>query len=579
MNTTRRPTRPRHPYYRFATLFPIAARPRVISLKNRYCRRVAFSASSLLGILFSLTIVVGLYFCTIEALNEIRPHSTPISFTSPVVSGSFAALFMLVLISAAISAVSCMYMGHDVELLLSSPLPPTKLLWGRTCEVGISAAWIATVFSAPLYLAFGNALNAHWAYFVMAPVLLALLLSLAVLVGIFLAILFLSFVPPWVVRVGVVVLFVGTVMLLGMSLEMIPEAHPLRELVSSRSNMELYAWLHQTYMPTYRMSHAVNALCRGEYGPACRVIAEASLCLILLWRAVAFTFRRLHQATYSALRTQTTPTHIFPQMRHSRGTVWCPERLRPTRALIMREFFSFTRDLTHTLQLTLLLTISLLYLYNLKGVESPIHVDSTVLRLWDICMIFASVILSSIILLSICARFVFPSISLEGQAVWLLQAAPISAREILRAKYLGWFIPMIITSSIIFGAGGLSLGLEPLLVLSLITIGAILSHGLVALGIGLGSHFARFEWEHPSEISTSWGGLLYTIVALTLLAVSMIPISLSIGLYLLFPDAFQHGNNLTLLLTLGGGSLLLLHFVTGRIGLRIGIRALERLQH
>jgi hypothetical protein len=58
----------------------------------------------------------------------------------------------------------------------------------------------------------------------------------------------------------------------------------------------------------------------------------------------------------------------------------------------------------------------------------------------------------------------------------------------------------------------------------------------------------------------------------------MIPVASIIGLYLFFPDAFQHHNNLLVLLGGGLGSLWILHFIAGRIGLRIGVKALERMQ-
>jgi ABC-2 type transport system permease protein len=563
---------------RISALFPIAARPRILTIKNRYLRPGVFRISHLLGVAFTVAIIVGLYLGTKQSLSDLSHYAAGQPFSTGLINSGCAALFMLVLASASVATLSCFYMSRDIELLVSSPLPSAAFLRGKAFEVGLSAAWIAIVFSTPLYLAFGASTHAHWLYFVCVPIILANLLLVAVLAGILLTIILLASVPARISRVLPVVIFFLALGLLLCVLQLIPQGSLLERVSRPQRTAELYTWLSHPLIPTSWIGAAVESLQQGKFAPAAKVLVTLVLITAGIWSVLAITFRRVYSATYSKYHSGSGIFSDLARLRHSKKVLWCPERLRPIRALVTREFYSFTRDLTHTVQLALLLTISLLYLYNLKGVEAPTHVNTSVLRLWDICLVFSSVALSSIILLSICARFVFPSISLEGQTFWLLQTAPTSWREILRAKYIGWFIPICCISAIVFSAGGLSLGLEPIIIVCLIAIGAILSHGLVALGVGFGARFARFDWEHPTELSTSWGSLIYTVLALVLLGLSMIPVASIIGLYLFFPDAFRHDNNLIILLSAGLGSLWILHFIAGRIGLRIGIKALERMR-
>lgn len=243
-----------------------------------------------------------------------------------------------------------------------------------------------------------------------------------------------------------------------------------------------------------------------------------------------------------------------------------------------REFFSFTRDITHTIQLAMLLAICILYLYSLQNLQPPTHVGTTTLQLWDMCTIVSSLILSSIIILSICARFVFPSVSLEGQSLWILQTAPMRSREILRAKHLGWFIPTSLMSAVIFSSGGFALGLAPLLILALIATGVILSYGLVALGVGIGARFARFDWEHPTELSTSWGNLVYTSCGLIVLTLSLIPVSIMFGLFVFLPAQFEDTKSQLMLVGTALCFVFLIQITVSKIMLGIGMRALDSLQ-
>jgi hypothetical protein len=435
------------------------------------------------------------------------------------------------------------------------------------------------IFFIPLYLAFGVSFDAHLLYFFATPILMGLFLSAAVLTGILIAIVFSSIVPVYLGRNIFVVLFVLALAVVLASLRLLPgsglSSEPFGRADISLATLPLVA---NQAMPTYWIGLAMRDLLMGDLILPVIIFGMSVTTITALWLLVQATFTKLYHSTYTKLQAQQLPLQIASP---AKRLLWLRRGLgrnRHVRALMTREFFSFTRDLTHTVQLGMLLAICLLYLYSLHSIEPPTHVGTLTLRAWDLCVILSSILLSSIIILSICARFVFPSVSLEGQALWILQTAPMKSRDILRAKLISWFLPTAAMSAVIFSSGGLALGLQPLLILALIATGVIFAYGLVALGVGIGARFARFDWEHPTELSTSWGNLVYTLCGLILLTLSLIPISLMFALLIFFPQQFQDQQSQTLLVGAALGIALIIHLIIARLMLSIGIKALDGLQ-
>jgi hypothetical protein len=104
----------------------------------------------------------------------------------------------------------------------------------------------------------------------------------------------------------------------------------------------------------------------------------------------------------------------------------------------------------------------------------------------------------------------------------------------------------------------------------------VITHGLVALGIGMGAQFSRFDWEHPAELSASWGNLAFLLAGLAMLCINLIPLGVTFGCYVLYPGLFENTNNLLVLFSLGLGVLLLCNAIVGTIALKLGVSALTR---
>jgi hypothetical protein len=332
---------------------------------------------------------------------------------------------------------------------------------------------------------------------------------------------------------------------------------------------------HYQSVPARWAGTSIEALLLGHLGPTTPTLVTGILITGLLWAILAFVFARLFGHTVSVLQSRHAPWQFESRRTGIISHLFLASTNQSRRALITKEFFAFSRDATHTVQLIMLLTVCILYLYNFSRIEPPTRVGPDVLRVWDIFLILSNLILGSIVLLSICSRFVYPSISLEGNALWILQSAPISMRHIVRAKYFGWLIPTSVIAGVIFTSGGFALGLEPALVLTTTAAGVIICHGLVALGLGMGARFARFDWQHSAQITTNSGNLLYMLIGMILIGINTLPLTFIFGAYVLMPAIFHDDTATFILLCSGIGVLFIINFLAGYIALRFGTQALS----
>jgi hypothetical protein len=111
----------------------------------------------------------------------------------------------------------------------------------------------------------------------------------------------------------------------------------------------------------------------------------------------------------------------------------------------------------------------------------------------------------------------------------------------------------------------------------LIAMGIIITRTLVALAIGMGTRFAFFDWEHPTQLATTMGNLLFLTSGLALVGIQTSIVGIVFGAYYLLPELFTTSLHQGILFSTGLGALLIVHTCTANVALRIGRRALDDL--
>jgi ABC-2 type transport system permease protein len=191
-----------------------------------------------------------------------------------------------------------------------------------------------------------------------------------------------------------------------------------------------------------------------------------------------------------------------------------------------KEFRLFSRDMMQAFQLLLLLTLCFIYLYNFRMVGDTDALPLAMRGWWKAVLSLANIGTGSFVIGAISNRFVFPSVSLEGQNFWILQTSPMSTQEILRTKFLCWFIPLGLIATIVFLSGGLALQADPEVLIGSAVAGGIISYGIVGLAVGLGACFVKFDWEHVSQLGASVGSLVFMGACAILVMIDVLPCAL-----------------------------------------------------
>jgi ABC-2 type transport system permease protein len=561
----------------FWRVVPTLLVPHVLSVKNRFNSHRGFPRKEFLSLLIIGAMIAGLYLCSMAMFQEvIRASPNPHLLCVPIMGALAMAMFIMVLLSSSASAVSALYVSKDMDFLLSSPISKRKLLLGKVGEIAISTCWMLVVFCIPLYLSYGHLFTTSALYYAVAPIVIAVSLAPAVLLGTAAAILFSSLLPAKGSRHAFALLFAVSIGIFFAILNQGARMAVPSALSGALATRALSEGAPSYTQPGYWVARSIDGLARGEIALALVTIAFALCLLSTSWIVASFLFHRLFLRTYTKLQASSSPLRLDSSFGRAVARVLFAATRRGTRALITKEVYAFSRELTQTFQLAMLLTICALYSYNFSQINPPTRVGVEILQIWDVFMTIANILLGLMVILSISSRFVFPSVSLEGASLWILQSAPVSPRDILRAKYTSWFTPISVLVCVIFSAGGCAIGVEPRVLVASMLSGVIISHGLVTLGLGFGARFARFDWEHSGQLATNSGNLAYMVAGVVFLVVNMIPVTVMFGAYYLLPGVFRDDAAALILLASGVVILSTINITVGRISISIGARALQR---
>jgi ABC-2 type transport system permease protein len=245
------------------------------------------------------------------------------------------------------------------------------------------------------------------------------------------------------------------------------------------------------------------------------------------------------------------------------------------RQLLTKDVKVFLRDVTQWSQLLLLLALVLLYLYNFSVIDLQ-RIPSMSGFLKNVYA-FVNLGMAGLVMSTITVRFVFPAVSAEGAAFWIIRTSPISLRDYLWSKFWTGLVPVLLLTELLTVVANEFLGVDPLLKMMAALGVVLMSFALVGRAIGLGARYPRFDGD-PSQVAGSYGGVMFMMQAVLFVIVMIALLAWPSSLYLMHQvrrsplTSMQQLMMATCVLTAVG-----LSVTVWLTSMRSGVRALHRM--
>ncbi len=487
-------------------LWAFRVRPHALDATRRRTRialigglGVAFWAA---GFLVFYRVLV--YFQGIEGFGDL--------LAAKLLSMVMVTFFALLLFSAVIAILSKLYLSRDLLLVYSLPVEADKVFLARWIESTLDSAWMVLVYSFPVLLSYGIVYRQGVFFYLTAFLAVFLLCLTASALSALLVLVAAMALPAGKIRTLLILFGVLLLALLILAIRLLqPEG-----LVNPDGFTALVLYLRSLetpgspFLPTTWIVDALQAALIGDFRASLFHLALAgSFCgtvaFLAFWIAGAWYFQGYTNA-------QTAPERLL-RGRVSRRPVWM-KILSPLPGawigLILKEVQSFRRDQTQWPQVFLLGALILVYLYNFSVLPLDRAPLGTVYL--QNLLVFLNMGLAAFVLTAIAARFVFPSVSMEGGAFWIIQAAPVSLRTFLWIKFCVYCLPLLLLAQILTVATNILLRAAPFMMGLSVATAFCLVPGIVALAVGLGAAYPDFHSEPPPQSVTSFGGVLFMIL-------------------------------------------------------------------
>ena len=186
------------------------------------------------------------------------------------------------------------------------------------------------------------------------------------------------------------------------------------------------------------------------------------------------------------------------------------------KAFAVKEIKTFFRDQAQWSQIFLLVALIVIYLYNFSVL--PLSRSALPTAYLQNLLSFLNMGLVAFVLAAVSARFVFPAVSIEGEALWIVKSSPVTLRAFLWMKFLVYFLPLLLLSELLTVATNLILDVTPFMMLLSVTTIFLMVPGIVSLALGLGAIYPDVQSENPAQSVTSFGGLVYMTVSMGFIA-------------------------------------------------------------
>jgi len=495
--------------------------PRYYAIKNRLTRLapgdgLKTAVLGLLGLgfwafLYGISYKVLSYFRTIEGLGDL--------LALRLLSMVLLTFFSILVFSNIVTSLSTFYLSGELDILHSVPIRTENIFRAKFIETIIDSSWMTLIYGLPVFIAYGMAFKASVLYYIGLVFTLLPFLAIPAGIGIMVTMLLVNAFPARRAKDVLVLLSLVFFMVLYILLRMLkpeklvdPDTFPslVQYLTAMRAPVS-------PLLPSFWATETLSPLLR-------RIKGETVFYLFMLWSTAGASVVIGEWASGKIYYTGWSRSQEGKKSPISRSRladaffrfISLPFRGK-MRAIVLKDVKLFFRDSSQWSQLFLIFALMVVYIYSFKLL--PLDRAAMPSFFLQNLISFLNLGMVGFVTASVAIRFVFPAVSLEGASFWIIRSAPLSIRDFLWAKFWSSLLPLLVLSEILIVLSNTLLKVTPFMMwLGIVTI-FMMTFGITALGVGLGSVFPRFKHENVAQIPTGFGGIVYMLLTMLFIGI------------------------------------------------------------
>ncbi|MBI5814429.1 MAG: hypothetical protein HZB29_02330 [Nitrospinae bacterium] len=421
-------------------------------------------------------------------------------------------IFSMLVFSNIVASISTLYMSRDLDLLISSPLPILSVFSSKCILTFINSSWMAALFGAPVFIAYGEVYFATWWYYAALPMVMLPFLLIPSAAGILATMSLMRFFPAR--RTHQVLSFVGLVFIAGLVMFfrfLEPEKFLGKKDISDE---EIFKFIDKLkapdyeWMPSSMTAKSLQASAMGDWTVLGNnlawlwIMAAAAIAILVVMGG--WIYYDGLSASHGSRETGVPDGRRLFYRALARALVF----MRPqARAIIMKDMKIFWRDTAQWSQLFMLAALVIVYLFNVRNLPLETFYLKAIVSVMNIG-------LAGVVLAAVAARFVFPTTSVEGRVFWAIHAAPVDFKLFLWSKYFFYTIPILLFGEILVVASNILLSVDMFVMAVSSAAIAMVAFGLTGLGVGMGALYPKFDYENIAEVGVTSGAIIYMVLSM-----------------------------------------------------------------
>ena len=460
----------------------------------------------------TLLLVIGLFFVRLFGIlyeQKDFPLYFRLFLGEKILLMVFMTLFLMLVLSALISALNIFFLSRDLKLLLSAPMSSGRIFLWKAVETALTSSIMVVFFALPVLFAFCYHFAPGWIN--VLGVLLVFLLY--VLTGILLGILLGMTIPAFFSahRIQPVLSFVsiGLVSFVVLFLRMLrperflnPDA--IESLLDYMGGLDVGMF---SYFPFHWAAKGLGALAKAKIGEYLKTVGlflfvGSLLVFLIFWfqrRFYLLMVDRLGEGSGRRARSSW-------RARGSKGV---------SSAFWQKEVKTFLRSPSQWSQLLIVAALAVLFVLNIRSIPLP---HPSIRHL----IAFLNMGMAGFIVVGLASRFAFTAIPMEGGGLAHVLSSPVRREFFLRFKAWFYTLPHLLLGLFLFFSGDLALDMDPFIrfigIVFLVPMLVFLS--LLALYFGL-------QWSGrvpltPQHLIVSKPGISYMLWSLLLVVAGMV---------------------------------------------------------